>query len=380
MRAGVNMIKRIFKILLILVVVVVTFAVGFIVTLQIFEYNPADIESLEITNNQTDTDTNYVDLNQTIKIMTFNTGYASLSETEDFVMDGGTKGRMDSAAEVEANITGISNILTTAAADIYLLQEVDVNSDRSYNTLQYQTYTDLLNFPVTLGYNYRCIFVPFPFQIGQMMGDVNSGIMTATNFFVASAARHQLPGEFSWPLKLANLKRCMTVTVLPIKDSNQNLVIINVHLSAYDEGDMRAQEMTAVKDYAMAQYTLGNYVIIGGDFNQTFPEAVVTPATSTTSPVYAYPLTPGFWEAYEMDATWVTDNGWDFGVDLDPFNPTCRLLNHPYDTTTWENNQYYVVDGFIVSPNVTIISEEIVEQDFEFSDHNPVVIEITLNN
>ena len=373
------MIKKILKIVLILFIVVITFAVGFIITLQIFEYNPSAIESLEITNNQEDTDTNYVSLNQTIKIMTFNTGYASLSETEDFVMDGGTKGRMDSVDLVEANITGISNILTASSADIYLLQEVDVNSDRSYNTLQYQTYTDLLNMPVTLGYNYRCIFVPFPFQLGQMMGDVNSGIMTATNFFVESAERHQLPGEFAWPLRLANLKRCMTVTTLPIKDSDKNLIIINVHLSAYDEGDMRIQEMTAVKDFALAQYALGNFVVIGGDFNQTFPEAMETSATTTAAAIYTYPLTVGNWEAYEMDADWVTENGWDFGVDLDPYNPTCRLLNRAYDTTTWENNQYYVIDGFIVSPNITIISEEIVEQDFEFSDHNPVVIEITLN-
>ena len=376
------MLKRLLKVVLILFIVIVVFAGGFILTLQIFEYNPQAVETLTVENNLTDEGVNRVRLNTSYKIMTFNIGYASLSATEDFVMDGGTKGRMDTAAEVEANITGISQILTDAEADFYLLQEVDVDSDRSYNTPQYQTFSDLLALPVTLGYNYRCLFVPFPLQIGQMMGSVNSGIMTATGFPVESAERHQLPGTFSWPLRLANLKRCMVVTRLPISGSDLELVMINVHLSAYDDGTMRIQEMAALRELAETEYANGNYVVIGGDFNQTFPGAVVTPGTEDQLPVYKYPLKdPGLWQAFEMDADWVTDNGWGFGIDLDDDNPTCRLLNQAYDSLNHENNQYYLIDGFIVSPNVEIVGEvEIVEQDFEYSDHNPVVMTFSLKN
>lgn len=378
------MLKKILKValkaVLILVIAIVLFAGSFILVLQINEYNPEASEVLTVENNLPDSAESYIHLSDTLKILTFNTGYASLSATEDFVMDGGVKGRMDSKAEVEANIAGIEAILTAAAADIYLLQEVDVDSDRSYNTLQYASYRELLDMPVSFGYNYRCLFVPFPFEMGQMMGSVQSGIMTGTNFFVETATRYQLPGTFSWPLRIANLKRCMTVSRLPIAGSEQYLVIVNVHLSAYDDGTMRVQEMAALRTLVQDEYADGNYVIVGGDFNQTFPDAVDVSATDTAGADYLYDLKdPNLWEAFEMDADWVTEDGWKFGIDLDLDNPTCRLLNQPYDALNRANNQYYLIDGFIVSPNIDIVSVEIVEQDFMYSDHNPVVMEVTLH-
>jgi len=377
------MLKKILKValkaVLILVIAIVLFAGSFILVLQINEYNPEASEVLTVENNLPDSSESYIQLSDTLKILTFNTGYASLSATEDFVMDGGVKGRMDSKAEVEANMAGIEAILTAAAADIYLLQEVDVDSDRSYNTLQYDSCCELLDMPVSFGYNYRCVFVPFPFEMGQMMGNVQSGIMTGTNFFVETATRYQLPGTFSWPLRIANLKRCMTVSRLPIAGSDKFLVIVNVHLSAYDDGTMRVQEMAALRTLVQEEYADGNYVIVGGDFNQTFPAAVDVTATDTRGDDRLYDLRdPTLWESFEMDADWVTENGWKFGIDLDLDNPTCRLLNQPYDALNRANNQYYLIDGFIVSPNIDIVSVEIVEQDFLYSDHNPVVMEVSL--
>jgi len=363
------MIKRILKIFLILLIVIISLAGLFVITLQIFEYRPADETILTIENNVEDVATSYVQLNQNIKAMTFNIGYSSLSQTEDFVMDGGEKGRMDDEESVQANLDGISQILLDADANIFFLQEVDVDSDRSYNIQQYATLSDLLNMPVTLGYNYRCIFVPFPLELGQMMGNVNSGIMTSTEYYAEEATRIQLPGSFSWPLRLANLKRCAVVTRMPIFNSNKYLVIINVHLSAYDDGTMRLQEMAALQTLMQTEYALGNYVVVGGDFNQTFPGAYTENEDATTD--YLYELKdPSFWQAYGMDDTWFTEQGWLFGVD--PSTPTCRLLHQPYDTVNLENNQYYVIDGFIVSPNVDIISVTTLVANFQYSDHNPV--------
>jgi len=375
------MLKRILKILLILFSLVLVFVVGFILTLQVFEYTPDDITSLTISNNLENNSSNYVPLEETIKIVTFNTGYASLSSTEDFVMDGGEKGRMDSKEEVEANILGITNTLLAQDADIYLLQEVDQNSSRSYDTNQLGSYSTALNMPITLGYNYRVLFVPFPFEFGQMMGKVNSGIVTFANYYVDSADRIQLPGSFAWPVSLANLKRCITVHRLPIEGSDQFLVLINVHLSAYDDGSMRLQEMETLKQIMLEETQLGNYVIVGGDFNQTFPDAVVSEKYNgdTKSYEYYYPLSdPSLWQAFPMEKDWFIDNGFSFGVDVT--TPTCRLLNQPYDSLNHENNQYYVIDGFIVSSNVTIENVETLNLDFVNSDHNPVAIEVHLNS
>jgi len=371
--------KRILKFLLIFVIAIIVFAVGFILTLQVFEYRPDELTILEVEYNPTDTIANYVQLDNTIRVVTFNTGYASLSETEDFVMDGGVKGRMDSADEVGANIEGISSILEREAADIYLLQEVDTDSSRSYNTNQYEYYQDILGTSSVLAYNYRCIFVPFPLQLSQMMGKVNSGIATYTDYYTSDATRIQLPGSFSWPLRLANLKRAILITRYLIEGSESEFVVINVHLSAYDDGTMRVEETAALQQIMLEEYEAGNYVLVGGDFNQTFPDAVdVSLVDDAYVYDYLYELkNPEYWQAYPIDGEWFSANGFLFGIDVS--TPSCRLLNQPYDSLNLENNQYYLIDGFIVSPNITIQSVETLDEDFVYSDHNPVVIEISLN-
>lgn len=374
--------KRALKIILILFTIVIVFALGFILTLQIFEYRPDDITQLEIEHPVADSSENYVNLDTTIKLLTFNTGYASLSQTEDFVMDGGSKGRMDSKAEVEANMAGISGILEREDADFYLLQEVDTDSSRSYHTNQYDYYQNALGTSSVLAYNYRCIFVPFPFNFSQMMGKVNSGIVTFTNYYSDSAIREQLPGSFAWPIRLAQLKRAILISRYPIDSSDKELVVINVHMSAYDDGSMRELETQALQEVIKTEQDAGNYVIVGGDFNQTLPGAVditYNSASDSYSYDYYYELKdPNFWQAPPIDSDWFLENDFQFGVDIT--NPTCRLLNHPYDTENLANNQYYVIDGFIVSNNVTIQTITTLDEEFMYSDHNPVVITIQLNS
>ncbi|MDP2426217.1 MAG: endonuclease/exonuclease/phosphatase family protein [bacterium] len=375
--------KKILKIIVISFLSIIALALTFVLTLQVFEYQPAEIIPLTIENNEEMDSTKLVQLDTLMKIMTFNIGYASLSETEDFAMDGGTKGRMDSKDGVLANLSGIGNLIISENADIYLIQEVDEGSDRSYQTLQFSYLKNILPFSATLGYNYRVLFVPFPFEFSQMMGKVNSGIVSLINYQVASSTRVQLPGEFSWPLRLANLKRCIVVNRLNIEGSTKQLIVINVHLSAYDDGNMRLQELAKLQEIMLAEYNAGNYVVVGGDFNQTFPGAyTITGEDEAGKSIYEYSpfelKNPSFWQAYGMDNTWFQTNGFQFGVETPFTNPTCRLLHQPYDKLNPANNQYYVIDGFIVSPNVEIISTRVVNANFEFSDHNPVVMEFKL--
>ena len=58
--------------------------------------------------------------------------------------------------------------------------------------------------------------------------------------------------------------------------------------------------------------------------------------------------------------------------------PSCRLLNQPYNPSDTANTQYYVIDGFILSPNVQLEEVETLDLGFENSDHNPVRIQVTL--
>lgn len=67
-----------------------------------------------------------------IKIMTWNIGYAGLGENMTFFMDGG-KDIRDTRERTEENLHHIIETIKGENPDILLLQEVDIDSHRTYN-------------------------------------------------------------------------------------------------------------------------------------------------------------------------------------------------------------------------------------------------------
>ena len=55
---------------------------------------------------------------------------------------------------------------------------------------------------------------------------------------------------------------------------------------------------------------------------------------------------------------------------------TCRGADIPYEAGV---NYSTVIDGFLVSDNVTIIDEKTVDTQYAYSDHNPVIMQFRLN-
>ena len=196
-----------------------------------------------------------------------------------------------------------------------------------------------------------------------MTGKVDAGITTFSKFDMTSSTRIQLPIPFSWPMQLFNLKRCLLVERLPIQDSEKELVVINLHLEAYDDGEGKAKQLAVLMDLMKEEYDKGNYVIAGGDFNQTF---------STTN-----------YQKYPKRNDWVcpvieADKYPSFTFKMDDTYPTCRSLYKPYYNSDKENHQYYMIDGFIVSNNITINNLETLNLGFKNTDHNPVKMSISL--
>ena len=122
-----------------------------------------------------------------------------------------------------------------------------------------------------------------------------------------------------------------------------------------------------LREFLAAEYEKGNYVVAGGDWNQIFPNSE-TAWPNTHQELW----TPGYLDEAELTAGW--RYVWDESV------PTCRLLNQPYDPTDAENTQYYVIDGFLVSPNLAVESVETLDEGFSYSDHNPVLLTLTLGD
>ena len=273
-------------------------------------------------------------------------------------MDGGTKKTSADKATVEKYLNGISDTLGALSPDLMMLQEVDVDSARTYR-IDESTYVIRGNGVHAL--NYSCPYVPIPWP---PIGRVNSGLFTTTRYEISSAERIALPCPFSWPVSTANLKRCLLVSYLPIEGSDKQLVLVNLHLEAYDDGEGKAAQTAALKSFLEQEYAKGNYVIAGGDFNQTFPGGLDK-----------YPIKNAeLWTPGTLDDSMLPD-GWRFAYDTSA--PTCRLDNQPYDAES-DATQHYVIDGFILSPNVELTSVQTQDDGFRFSDHNPVLLNIRL--
>ena len=348
--------KKFLTFLLILVLVIVVAFGGLLGFLTVTEYRPADVESVSVRSGD-GAGTAPVP-SDGFTVLSWNIGYTGLGKHQDFFMDGGKKSRPGDPDAVYSYLRGIVSSLEEVKADLVILQEVDTDSARTYGIDETES---LARGVSAFALNYSCPFVPIPFP---PMGKVHSGLFTTTDLAVTSADRIALPCPFSWPLSTANLKRCMLVTRHPVAGSEHELVLVNVHLEAYDDGEGKIAQTRQLMDFLNEEYQKGNYVITGGDFNQIFPGGQK-----------AWPNThPELWTPGVLD----TDMLGGFGSAYDLTVPTCRLLNQPYDPSDTENTQYYAIDGFLVSPNVDVSSVKTLDLGFENSDHNPVLLTVSL--
>lgn len=113
---------------------------------------------------------------------------------------------------------GIEDLIRGADADFVMLQEVDTDSKRSYGYDQWRQYEfDLEDYESRFALNYSCDYVPYP--VTEPIGRVHSGVATYSRYDITAATRYRLPCPFSWPVRIANLKRCLLVTRIPIDDS-----------------------------------------------------------------------------------------------------------------------------------------------------------------
>lgn len=352
--------KKFLITLLVIVLVIAALAGAGVIYLTVNEYKPEDIENVDIYG----TTSKNVSPGDTLTVLTYNIGYGADDDKHDFFMDGGTTVTTESADNITANMQGIIETITAQDADINFIQEVDIDSKRSYSIDEANLISAALpESSIGFATNFLCKYIPYP--VTDNVGKINSGILTSNKFNVETAERICLTNGFTWPVSTCQIKRCLLVERVPLVDSGKELVLINLHLDAYDDGEGKEAQYKELCEFMQLEYAKGNYVIAGGDFNGVLPSVDKS----------KYPLVN---TEYFEPATITTSNlsgGWKYCTD--DSLPTSRLLNEPYDKTS-ENTQYYVIDGFICSPNTIVESTKTIDTEFKYSDHNPVVVTVTL--
>ena len=217
------------------------------------DYKPEPIESISVSKG------NVVSVYDTINVFNWNIGYCGLGDDMSFFYDGGDKVRTSKERTLE-NIKQIKKQLVKHdSVDFYLLQEVDRKSRRSYKTNQPDTIQRALpNYHSSFAVNYKVAFVPKPFS--NPMGSVDGGLMSLSKHEAFSVNRHAFPGNYDWPVGLFFLDRCFMVQRF-YTSNGKELLIINTHNSAYDDGTLRTQQMKLLRGFLIEEYKKGNYIL-----------------------------------------------------------------------------------------------------------------------
>ncbi|OAB35295.1 endonuclease/exonuclease/phosphatase family protein [Paenibacillus glacialis] len=346
------MIKKSLKWLGWIVLTLVVIISIFLIYVTAVDYKPPAQIQLQTNNNNG----NELKQGDPVTVTTFNIGYAGLDQGQDFFMDGGTLSRSSSREQTEENLSSIRNILKETGSNLYLLQEVDVDSSRSYHINEVDELSNLLpEYSSTFALNYKVPWVPVP--VLRPMGSVESGLLTLSTFLSTSHTRFDLPGKEGWPVQQMELDRAFIASRFPV-DNGKELVLINLHLSAFDKGgEIRKQQLEFLANYIKEETEKGSYLIMGGDWNHALPGTVPNHFTSQQEwPKWLQ----NFPETFSAEG---------FQWANDPTIPSVRTLDIPYQKGV---NFLAVIDGFLVSPNIEIVSVKGHDLSFKNSDHNPV--------
>ena len=314
--------------------------------------------------------------------MTYNIGFGAYTPDFTFFMDGGTQSWAAYKESVIDCTNGDIDLLKDHKVDIAIIQEVDFDSTRSYHVDQAQMIRDAFpEYTSTQAVNFHSAFLFYPFT--QPHGVANSSLLTLSNAGITDCLRRSLPISTSVS-KLVDLDRCYAINRIPVENGKE-LVVINVHLSAYGtNGDLQSQQLSMLFGDMQAEYEKGNYVICAGDFNHDFLGNSKEVFNETVEEKYSWAaefpdeLIPAHFSKVTDYASGVT-------------TPSCRNCDVPY-TANHSDKAYdpgtdgaydpvcftVTVDGFIVSDNVEPTFVDVVNNEFTYSDHNPVEMRFKL--
>ncbi len=307
----------------------------------------------------------------TLSFVIWNIGYGGLGEESNFFYDEGTPlssgDKMVRAPQelVQKNVEGITGFVARTKADFFLFQEVDYASKRSYYTNQFeQVSKQLPGFYAGFAANYQVSYVPIPLlEPWRAYGATYSGLATYARFQPDTSIRFQLPGSFDWPTRIFQLDRCVALHRYPVANGKE-LVVINLHLSAYDaDGSLKRQQMGFLRELCLREYENGNYVVAGGDWNLVPPYFEFDSfMPGRTQGYFQYGI-----EADFLPADWL----WVY----DPRVPSNRKIRDTYQVGT---TFITLIDFYLVSPNLKVKMVKGLNLDFQFSDHQPVYMEVEL--
>lgn len=349
--------KMILKLLLILSGIAIACMIVFLTIGIITDYRPEDREELnEIhTDIPAGTDAGNAETGDSLKILNWNIGYAGLGDNMDFFYDGGKKVR-DSRERTEENLSAIIRTISMENPDVILLQEVDMDSKRTYGIDETRILKEAFpDYHMYFAYNYKSFYVPKPLR--EPIGKVASGIVILSRYRPVKVERHQYPSRFPFPVSMFNLKRCLMTAYFQMPDG-RTLVIGNTHNTAYDTGGMRSTESDCIAELLAVYKDEGYDVVIGGDWNQ-YPASYVPSREETED---------GHFSTVRLE-----EEKFSLYGRIEYAGNGQKTLRH-LDRVLDGQSVLTVTDYFFLSDSLKSSEVRMLPLNFRNSDHNPVTI------
>lgn len=298
-------------------------------------------------------------------MLSYNVGFGAYLPDYSFFMDGGKYSWAKDKESVIYSTDGVSEVIDKYDPDFTLLQEIDIDGTRSHHVNQVERIKKTIPEQYhVFAMNYNSPFLIYPFH--QPHGKNKSGILLSSKYPITSSIRRSLPISTSFS-KFVDLDRCYSVSRIPINNKKE-LVIFNVHLSAYtDDRNVREGQLHMLFEDLAHEYKAGNYVLCGGDFNYDLKNTDLgdEKRVSWAHPFPKESLPKHFKFAIDEFTKEEQKKMWD----------TSRNADKPYVVG---ESFTITVDGFLHSDNIISTSYENIEMGYRYSDHDPVLMKFKL--
>lgn len=286
----------------------------------------------------------------TLSLLTYNIGYLS-GMTNNLPVDRTQK-------LFNENLILTNQLLFDLNPDFVGLQEIDFNTKRSFEVNQME------EIAVSRGFNYAAMgvnwdkrYVPFPYGWPNVhFGKVYSGQAILSKYKIVENNLNVLIKPLGKPFYYNAFYLDRIAQVDKIDMNGTEIILINVHLEAFDVPTREKQAETLLKLYR--EYADKYPVLLFGDFNSTPPNATNPYAIEQTMNTLL--SEPGL-KAAIWDSVYLANEKAHF--TFDSRNPDIKIDYILYN-----------------SDKIKAIDARVVREAGEISDHLPVYLKFILKN
>ena len=329
-----KVVKRILKIVGIAIAVIVVVLIGYIIYLYASYHRIEDNKKLKVESRiEQSKASEKLSTGKEYSALTYNIGFGAYTPDFSFFMDGGKSSWAKSKKSVISTVNGAGELVKSYDPDFALIEEVDLNSTRSYHVNEYSLLKNVMkDYDCVFAQNYDSAFLFYPFT--QPHGSSKSGLALFSKYSITDSLRRSFPVSTSFS-KFFDLDRCYSISRVPV-DNGKELVIFELHMSAYGNSD---------------EIREGQINMLVSDLEKEYKAGKKLP------------------------------NEFSFCIDQLSDEKKYNLWNSARNADMeYKPGVTYTVtlDGFIISDNIECVKYDNINTGYTYSDHDPVYVKFKL--